>query len=391
MYTKVNISSKISRRFIAGYPWLFSNELPTQALKDLPPGSLITVMANGTFLATGYYNKHSLIAFRALSYQAQQIIDTAFFIEKFSKALLLRELFFTTPYYRLIHAEGDALPGLIIDRFNDVFVLQCNTYGIQNLIEPITQALQSLFAPKTILFKNDSPIRLLEQLTETSPVVIGEPLEILTIKENGAHFELAINHSQKTGWFYDHAPNRRLIATLSKNKTVLDYFCYSGGFSIQAALAGAKKVIGVDRSAHAIKNASHAAQLNGVEQQCTFVCAETFDDMKTRILKQESYDIVILDPPAFVKVKKDLSAGLKGYEKLLQLGLQLLSPSGILLIASCSYHVHESDLRHCLHNALHKAKRAGRIACRTPAGMDHPLHPALMESEYLKGFMVVVD
>lgn len=381
-----------ARRFLMGLPWIYANEIKqSQTTKDLAPGQLVQVEYRGNIIATGYFNRHSLIAFRALSRFPVDAIDTAFFVERLTNALQARELFYSTPYYRLVHAEADGLPGLIIDRFNNVFVIQANTQGMVQLLEPLLEALQILFKPTTLYLKNDSSARIPEGLSIADPVMIGQPIDTLKIIENNAEFSITLSSSQKTGWFFDHRNNRKQISELAKGKTVIDYFCYSGGFSIQAAKNGAAHVIGVDRSEPALQNAKRSATLNQVSDICEFVCRETFEDMDARISAGYHYDMVIMDPPAFVKTKKDLAVGLKGYEKLLNKGLKLTAKNGLLAIASCSYHVKEADLKHCLIRALHKTQREGRIVQSLAAGPDHPSHPLLEESTYLKGFLVLVN
>lgn len=238
--------------------------------------------------------------------------------------------------------------------------------------------------------RNDSPIRKLEDLTISDPEIIGSPLSTLKVIENQTEFSVAMQGSQKTGWFFDHRENRQLIASLAKNKTLLDYFCYSGGFSIEAAKT-ATKVIGVDSSENALQNARASAALNNVSEKTEFICNDVFKDMEARATQSQKFDIVVLDPPAFVKSKKDLTTGLKGYEKLISKALPLVVPGGLLLIASCSYHVKEADLKLCLARALQKNHREGRILKTLTAGPDHPLHPMLEESSYLKGFLVGVS
>ncbi len=392
MYPSIEILSSHQKRFLAGYPWVYANELKqTSDYKHLSPGTLVTLHLEGRPLAHGYVNRHSLIAFRALTRDTTELIDAAFFNKRLKDAFALRQQFYPEPYYRLVHAESDDLPGLIIDRFDDVFVLQINTYGMELLVEPLVSALQSLFSPKTILLTFDSAIRKSEGLDIKESILIGEKIKNLSVIENATPYTIDINSSQKTGWFYDHRENRQLIAKLSQNKSVIDYFCYSGGFSIAAALAGASHVTAIDRSATALENAKRSALSNHIHEKCTFVCKDVFDDMDERIAKKETFDIVILDPPAFVKSKKDLNVGLKGYEKLIMKGAQLTSPSGLLLIASCSYHVKAEDLKVCLVRGLHKAKRQGKILQRLEAGFDHPILPILEESSYLKGFLVQMD
>jgi 23S rRNA (cytosine1962-C5)-methyltransferase len=390
MLPTIEIIPSYHKRFLAGYPWLYANEIvQSQLTKALEPGELVAVARQGKRIATGYFNRHSLISFRALS-SADTDIGVAFFKHRLEQSLALREQFYHMPYYRLVHAEADGLPGLIIDRFDSVFVIQINTQGMEKLKSLLTEALQALFSPTTLYFKNDSAVRTLEGLPIAEPETIGKPLSTLTVIENNMTFEIDMTSSQKTGWFFDHRDNRALIAKLAGNKTVIDYFCYSGGFSLQAAKQQAKRVIGIDRSEGALKNAGRSASFNHLSDICEFHCRDTFKDMDDRLQKREIFDIVVLDPPAFVKNKKDLIPGLKGYEKLLAKALPLVSPGGFLLIASCSYHVKEADLKICLIRALQKTKCEGRIVQTLSAGFDHPIHPMLEESSYLKGFLVAI-
>jgi len=392
MFPTIQIQTGHHRRFLAGFPWLYNNEIEQSNLtKALEAGQIVQVSYQGNPVATGYLNKHSLISFRTLSRNPAELIDADYFVKRLRHALANRENFYTTPYYRLVHAEADELPGLIIDRFGTVFVVQINTQGMENLQAPLIAALHALFEPSTIILKKDSPVRLSEGLTLKDPEMIGEPIDTLLVEENSTLFSIDISSGQKTGWFYDHRENRKLMAQLAKDKSVIDYFAYSGGFGIQAAKGGAKAVIGVDRSESAIENARRSAERSGVSKLCEFVSKEVFADMDHRIEKHQRFDIVLLDPPAFVKTKKDLNVGLKGYEKLIGKGIQLTAPQGLLMIASCSYHVKEPDLKMCLARALHKLGRPGKIVRRLSAGFDHPLHPYLEESEYLKGFVVAVD
>ncbi len=388
MLATLEILPAYHKRFLSGYPWLYANEIKqSQTTKNLELGELVNVSHQGKYIATGYFNRHSLIAFRRLSTESTDI-NVNFFKQALTRSLALREQFYHTPYYRLVHAEADGLPGLIIDRFDSVFAIQINTQGMEKLKNLLIEALQTLFSPTTLYFKNDSAVRTLEGLSLTDPEIIGKPLSTLTVIENNITFEIDMTSSQKTGWFFDHRENRNLVAKLAQDKMVIDYFCYSGGFSLQAAKQGAKHVIGIDRSESALSNARRSAQFNHLSDVCEFHCQDTFKDMDDRLRRNERFDIVILDPPAFVKNKKALHPGLKGYEKLLIKALPLVAPQGFLLIASCSYHVKEADLKTCLIRALQKTKREGRVVQTLSAGFDHPMHPMLEESSYLKGFLV---
>jgi 23S rRNA (cytosine1962-C5)-methyltransferase len=391
MFPILDILKGHHQRFLKGYPWLYANEIAQSAeTKNLSPGQCVYLSFQGMRVATGYYNRHSLIAVRVLSRNIHEPIDVDFFSKRFQNAKALRNRFYPKPYYRLIHAEADGLPGLIIDRFDSVFVLQINTQGMEMLKPLLIEALQTVFQVSTLYLKQDSAIRTLETLPLLEPEMIGDPIQTLTVIENAVRFDIELSAAQKTGWFYDHQENRLMLGQLAKQKTVIDYFCYSGGFSLQAALQGAISVIGVDRSETALKNATHAAELNGVADRATFICRDVFDDLNDRIAKQEYFDIVMLDPPAFVKSKKDLAVGLKGYEKLLTKACQLVAKNGLLFIASCSYHVKITDLHQCLSHALGKLGREGRIVRTVGAGPDHPKHPFLEESDYLKGFLVAL-
>jgi 23S rRNA (cytosine1962-C5)-methyltransferase len=391
-YPNIEILAGHQKRFLAGYPWVYTNEIEqSNSTKYIEFGHLVNVRYLGKPLGVGYYNRQSLIAFRVLTRRPEEMIDANFFSQKLRIAEKLRNRFYKDPYYRLIHAEGDELPGLIIDRFKDVFVVQINTLGMERLREPLIDALKLVFNPTTIYFKNDMKARVIEGLPITEPFIVGEDVTEISVIENGIEYRIDISQGQKTGWFYDHRENRQLLATLAKDKSIIDYFCYGGGFSIQAAKQGAKHVIGVDRANAAIENAKRSAKLNQVETRCEFICNEVFPDMETRINARQTFDIVILDPPAFVKVKKDIPVGLKGYEKLISQGIQLVAPQGLLFIASCSYHVKEFDLKTCLTRALHKNGRTGKVLHRTEAGFDHPHPPLLDESDYLKGFIVYIE
>jgi 23S rRNA (cytosine1962-C5)-methyltransferase len=389
MYPKIEIHTAAERRFLQGYPWIYSNEIAASPQnKFIEPGSVVQLCLKGSPLAIGYYNRHSLIAFRVLSRNPAMVIDQSFFEQRLQRALAHRKNFYSEPFYRLVHAEADELPGLIIDRFDKVYSLQVNTQGIETLLPLILSAMQAIFSPETIYIQKNSQSRIAEGLELQEAEVQGLGLSELAVCENGVRYAIDMKNLQKTGWFYDHRDNRHTIASLAKDKTVIDYFCYSGGFALQAAVAGAKKVIGIDRSESAIENAKNSALLNKVEARCEFVVGEAFDDLSKRITQGERYDIVVLDPPAFVKTKKDLTVGLKGYVKLMRQAMTLVAPGGMLFIASCSYHVKEMDLRQCLQKALSKTQRSASISMRIKAGADHPLHPFLEESDYLKGFLV---
>jgi 23S rRNA (cytosine1962-C5)-methyltransferase len=381
------------QRCRGGHPWIFSNEVEMkEAARSLVPGSLVQfVTYNGLFLGVGMFNPNSLICGRLLTRSSHEKIDQEFFEKRLKEALHLRELLYTKPYYRLVHAEADQLPGLIIDRFNQVLSCQMNTAGMDQLTPLILGALQKVVAPQAVVLRNDSPIRLLEGLEKKTQVVLGEISQPVDVLENGCHFKVDLVEGQKTGWFFDQRENRRSLTAFAKNAKVLDYYCYTGGFAIPLAVEGASQVIGVDRSAAALERAQASALENKVGSQCSFVCADAFEDMARRGEAGELYDMVIVDPPAFVKIRKDINSGLKGYRKMARLAAPLVHKGGIFFLASCSHHVDMPSFVAAIQQGLADAGRQGRIIRLGGAGGDHPLHPAVPESAYLKGVTLYIS
>lgn len=378
------------QRILPGSPWIYSNQLDTHAtsLKDFEPGQEVSLYYQERWLARGYINPHSLICFRALTFNPDETIDAVWITQRLRQASSLRESYFNEPFYRLVHAEGDFLPGFVIDRYHDVFVVQLNTAGAERLSQWVIEALYALFSPKSILIKRDSASRLLEGLSTQENEWIGEPIEKCIIQENGAKYVVNFTVGQKTGWFFDQRMNRQHIASLCKNKRVLDYYSYAGGFSILAAVMGAEQVTAIDRSEHALSLASESAELNGVASRTTFVCAEVFADIEQRVQANERYDVVIVDPPAFIKSKKEKTQGIKGYQKLFSNVLPLVEAGGYLFMASCSHHLTLEELKNGLAVALSKNGRQGQIMEVMQAGWDHPVNAFLPQTEYLKGLLV---
>jgi 23S rRNA (cytosine1962-C5)-methyltransferase len=304
----------------------------------------------------------------------------------------LRDALFDAPYYRLVWSEADRLPGLVIDRYGDVLVVQANTAGMDLLLPEILAALDEVLAPETVLLRNDNAGRALENLPTETIVAKGDlggaPIEVI---ENGARFLADPAGGQKTGWFYDHRENRARVARLAQGRRVLDMYSYLGGFGIQAAVAGAARVVCVDRSEAALDLAERAAHLNDVADRCEFVRNEGFNHLGQLAEAKEVFDIVITDPPAFVKSKKDLRNGLKGYRKLARLAAGCVAPGGFLFMASCSFHVDGAGFAEQLRGGLRDAHRSGRIIYSGGAGPDHPVHPYLPESAYLKGALLQLD
>ena len=381
------------KRALHGHPWIFSNEIQMDAAaKALPPGSIVALKtADGRSLGTASFNPHTLVAARLLDRDPQRGIDADFLAKRLRRALAIRERLFAAPYYRLVHAEADGIPGLVVDRFGEVAVAQLNTAGMAGLEMELVEALTSVLAPKAILLRNDSPARAQEGLPSEVRVAAGTLPEPLEIVENGARFALDLVGGQKTGWFYDQRDNRAFMARLAQGARVLDVYCFGGGFAVAAAMAGATEVTGIDRSEPALALATRSAELSRVAERCHFRRGEAFAELEALGGTGERFDIVISDPPAFVKSKKDLGPGLRGYRKLARLAAGAVAPQGYLFLASCSHNVTPDEFWESARRGLEDAGRSGRLLRSAGAAPDHPVHPHLPESAYLKALVLALD
>ena len=378
------------RRARIGSPWIFSNEIRMdEAAKAITPGSIVNVRGeDGREFGTGYFNPKSLIAVRLLSDACDTTIDRDFFSTRIGRALTLRAAFYDKPFYRLVHAEGDGLPGLVIDRFDDVVTVQIGTAGMEKQIDNIVAALEARLKPKTIILRNDAPSRALEGLDSYVRAAKGEGARI-ALEENGCRYYADLAQGQKTGWYYDQRDNRAFIAKLAKGKSVLDAYSYTGGFGLLAAKAGASEVVCLDSSAPALALAEESARANKLTIQA--VKADVFEELERLIAAEEKFDIVVADPPPFVKSKKDLEPGAKAYRKLAKLAAQVTAPGGILLIASCSHNIPlERFAAECAAGVTRNGRTATLIRS-AGAGPDHPVHPLLPESAYLKALVYALD
>ena len=381
------------KRAASGHPWIYSNEIAMDAAaKALPPGSLVTVTtANGKSLGVATFNPHTLIAARLLHRDPATRIDAAFFAARLERALALRHRLYPEPYYRLIHAEADGLPGVILDRFGDVLSCQINTAGMALLQEEFLAACRQVLAPRAIVLRNDTAARALEGLAGEDRVAFGEFGSPVEIVENGARFVIDPLGGQKTGWFYDQRENRRLASRFAAGARVLDLYCFGGGFGILAALAGADQVLAVDSSERALGLAAQSAERNGVGARCRFAKSDVFDELERLHGQGERFGLVIADPPAFARSKKDLGPALRGYRKLARLSASLVAKGGALVIASCSHQVETDAFADAVRRGLADAQREGRIIATTGAAPDHPVHPFLPESAYLKAQLLALD
>ena len=381
------------KRARAGHPWVYSNEvvMDTEA-RALPAGVLVTLVDdNRVPLGVATFNPHPLVSARLLTRNVEATIDQAFLADRIRRAHALRTRLFDAPHHRLVWSEADALPGLVADRFGDTLVLQLNTAGMDRLKDDLIAALEDVIAPANILFRNDTAGRALEGLPNEVRVVKGTIDEPVEVVENGVRFLTDPTGGQKTGWYFDHRENRARIARLAKGCRMLEVFSYLGGFGIQAAAGGAGAVTCLDRSRHAIELAMRSADLNGVADRCSFVRGEAFEELARLAEAGERYDVVVADPPAFVKSKKDIAAGIKGYRKLVRATATLVQPGGLLFIASCSHLVDAGMLAEQVRGALRDIRRTGRVLHTGGAGPDHPVHPYLPESAYLKTALLQLD
>lgn len=381
------------KRVLSGYPWVFSNEIRMEpGLREVPLGGLVRLeSSNGRPIAIAGFNRHALIAARVLARDLAATIDSGFLAARLQAAAELRARLFERPFYRAVHAEADGLPGLVVDRYGEVLVVQSNTALMDRLETPLLDALEEVFAPAAIVLRNDSPARTLEGLETGVRLARGTLSGPVELEENGARFLADPLGGQKTGWFFDQRDNRAFVARLASGRTAIDVYTHTGGFGIQMALAGATQVTLVDRSASALETASAAAALNGVAGRLAFRKADAFDELQRLRDRGESFGVVVIDPPAFVKSKKDLKAGAQGYRKLARLAARIVEPGGILLAASCSHHVDAVLFADLVARGLTDAGRTGRILRQAGAGPDHPVHPLLPESAYLKAIALQLD
>ncbi|MBE9605028.1 class I SAM-dependent rRNA methyltransferase [Acetobacteraceae bacterium H6797] len=384
----IRLSPKQDRRVKSGHPWAFSNEIAmTAETKALPAGSVVRLEGDdGVKHGVWQFNPHSLIGARRLSRDAGMVVGPAFWRARLAECLAIREKLFDIPYYRLVHAEADGMPGLVIDRYNDVFVLQANTAGMERATPDLVAGLIDLFQPRAIVARNDSPIRKLEGLEESVGLLHGDSARA-EVREGGLSFSIDLLDGQKTGWFFDQRANRALVARFAKGGTMLDAFCHTGGFGLAGAVAGATQVTLLDRSEKALELAMDTAKRHGL-RQVSAQKAEALEALETMANVGRRFDVVVADPPAFAKTRKDHPAAMRGYAKLARHAATLVAPGGILFIASCSHHVGVGDFTDAVAEGLVRARRDGRLLATVGAGPDHPVHPLLPESAYLKGLLL---
>lgn len=375
-------------RAAAGNLWIFANEI--ESLASYAPGELVQVeTSTGQFLGTGYVNPHSLIACRIIS-DRKVNPDTAFFTARFAECAALRDALYGEPFYRLVHSEGDYLPGLTIDRYGDVLSVQITTFGMENLKDAITAALKAVIPNAVIVLKCDSAARTLEGLplhvTSLDPTFDG----MVQFRENGISYRTNIIEGQKTGYYFDQRENRLALSSICKGKRVYDVFSYIGGWGLTALKHGAESVTFVDSSAPALEHAAESVRLNGFDE-AKATCVE---DDAVEFLRSVAHgetaspDILIVDPPAFIKSRKAFKEGEKGYINLNKWAFKAVKPGAFLFTFSCSHHMQRESFARVVAAAAKSAGKNYRILRELTQGFCHPVNPHMEESSYLKGYML---
>lgn len=384
-FPPLHLKPHAERRLKTGHLWIYSNEIDTERspLKQFEPGQQTQVLAaSGKPLGIAYVNPHTLIAARLVS--RDHALDKSLLVHRLNIALALRERVFPNPCYRLVYGDGDLLPGLVVDRFGDYLVVQLNTAGMERAREEIVAALAQVVKPRGILLKNDSRVRAGEQLRDYVEVAFGEVPEQVELIENGCRFLAPVYHGQKTGWFYDHRLARSRIAPYVKERRVLDLFSYIGGWGVQAAVAGAREVVFVDSSESALAQVEINAELNSVANRCSAIAGSANDVLRDLIDRGERFDTIILDPPAFIPRRKDQKAGEQAYRRVNELAMRLLNRDGFLISGSCSLHLTREMLVDVIRAAGRHVDRHVQVLEQHGQGPDHPVHPAIPETAYLK-------
>ena len=386
---RITLNRGEDRRIRGGHPWVFSNEIrELQGEKTAGAAAEIYDAGDG-FLGTGYYNPRSLIAVRLLSRERADIDTAAFFRERIARAReLRRRLYPDLNTYRVVHGEGDFLPGLVVDRYGDWLSIQILTAGMEARREAIVEALIELFAPRGIIARNDVAVRTLEGLDERVEVLFGEIPETVEAEEHGLRFRVDLAGGQKTGHFLDQKENHLILERIAKGERVLDCFSYSGSWGVHAARFGAAEVTCVDISERAAALARENATLNGVEGVVNVEVCDAFERLRSLKHEGRRFGVVVLDPPAFVKSRKALKEAEKGYLTINRRGMELLEEGGYLITCTCSYHMGREPFRELLAQAARQAGRQMRVVESRSQAPDHPVLLAVPETEYLKCFVL---
>lgn len=384
MTAKAVLKKSKEKRVYSLHPWIFKSDID-HVEGHYVPGEIVNITNDkGKFLAKGYYNPNSQIALRIMSYHEDEQIDRLLIQERIHDAIDYRRTFADLKSCRLIFAESDRLPALIVDAFNDVLVVQCLALGMERFKGDIIDALISEMHPWGIWERNDVPVRKLEGLEMQTGLLYGEVPDRVEIMENGIRFLVDVKEGQKTGYFLDQKENRAAIAPFVKNQKVLDCFTHTGSFALHAGHYGASEVTGVDISEYACAFAGENARINNLDNRVRFVTANAFDLLSEQSRRGEKYDTIILDPPAFTKSRGTVDNAIRGYKEINLRAMKMIRTGGYLVSCSCSQHVLPDMFRNMINDAAKDAKVILRQAEFRSQGKDHPILPWAKETEYLK-------
>lgn len=387
---KYFLRKKISDRVISGHPWIFANELGDHD-GEAEPGDIVEVYSsNGSFVGRGYINPASQIRIRLLTRKTSEVVNADFFKRRIQTAWDYRKQIGYVENCRLIFGEADFMPALIIDKFNDYFVIQTLSLGMELWKEAIVKALQEIFSPKGIYERNDVPVREMEGMQQQKGFLSAPFDTNIIINENGLKFHVDIENGQKTGYFLDQQDNRREISKIVKGADVLGAFTYTGTFEIHAAHYGAKSVLGIDISENAVAQANKNAALNGVADRCRFEAMNAFDVLKKWEKEGRKYDVVMLDPPAFTKNRESIDKAATGYKEINLRGMKLIRPGGYLVTSSCTNLVPPEMFLDIIGKAAKDAHRTLRQVTYQTQAPDHPILWNVPTTKYLKFLIVQV-
>lgn len=372
------------KRVYTLHPWIFKSDIDKELNGCLPGDTVNIISSKGKFLAKGYYNPNSQIALRIMTYQEEEAVDRNLIFRRIHEAVEYRRTFADLKSCRLVFAESDRLPALIVDAFDDVLVLQCLALGMERFKKDIVDALVEEMHPRGIWERNDVPVRRLEGLEMCTGLLYGEVPDRVQMTENGVKFWVDVKEGQKTGFFLDQKENRAAIAPFVKGQKVLDCFTHTGSFALHAGHYGAAEVTGVDISEYACEYAAENAALNHLEDRVRFIAANAFDLLSEQSRKGEKYDVIILDPPAFTKSRNAVDSALRGYKEINLRAMKMIRTGGYLITCSCSQHVLPEMFRSMVMDAAKDAKVLLRQVEFRTQGKDHPILPYARETEYLK-------
>jgi 23S rRNA (cytosine1962-C5)-methyltransferase len=384
----IRLKKKEERRVLRGHPWVFSNELQ-EIPAGLAPGEIVDVLDfTGRFVGRGSINPHTLIAVRILTRKRQEI-DAAFLLQRITAARDLRTRLGFGESFRAVYSEGDGLPGLIVDKYSDILVVQSLTAGMERLLDTIIAVLREVYSPRAIVLKNDTASREIEGLERHTSVAFGSVPGPVMMEESGLQYRVDVLEGQKTGFFFDQRENRLALKELVNGRRTLDCFCYAGAWALNAARFGASEIIGIDSSEKAVNMARENAVLNNLSVR--FIASDVFEELREFEKKGERFGCIVLDPPAFVKSRAKVREGLKGYKEINLRAMKMLEPGGILISCSCSHHIDVELFKEMLIDAAYSADRGVRLLEMRSQARDHPIVLAARETQYLKCAVLLVD